>query len=170
MPFPIYPSRADILQSLNLNLNYLIVSENTSFTLFASQLSRQIIFHQYNNSDYSEWRFESFEHESVVYYRIKNSITGMYLVIDPLSGAGVGYRLTLTMEKSVVHSQRASWQIVRNRNGSFSFINAFESLSITYSYEVKTRLVLRPFANLPTQHYYFYDFLKGRGLLIGQSA
>ena len=127
--------------------------------MFANSKINQIMFHQYNNSLYSEWKFESFHRESRMFYRIKNVITGLYLAIDPLSGASVGYRLILTEEHQVVHSHRSSWEVVRNRNGSFSMISVYKRLSITYSYEIKTRLDLQVYANLPSQHSVSYTHL-----------
>lgn len=170
LPFPIYPTSTDILREFDLGLDYLIVSENTSFTMFASDSLQQIMFHQYSNSPFSEWRFESYTRESQVYYRIRNVYTGMFLAIDPYTGASVGYRLILTTEERLVQSVRASWEVVRNRNGSFSIVSLYERLSITFSYEVRSRLELQVFAGLPSQHFFFYDFDTCRRRALGQAA
>lgn len=167
VPFPIRPTPRDIIPRIVPGLNYLLVLENSAFSLEHTKTDRKVHLRKYRNYKGEEWSLEKFVHEQTEYYRIRNSFTGQYLAIDPYSGAVVGYRITMVSEFEAKRSKRASWKIIRNRNGSFSMVNVERNLSLTYSEKSKTKVTLQVFSYLPSQCFYLHDCRKCRRKLIG---
>ena len=156
-PFPIRPSPRDILPRLAPGMTYLMILENTSLSVEVGQSVKTVRLSKYQNRKGEEWSLEKYTYEKKEYYRIKNTFTGKYLAINPVTGQTVTYTITLVSSHEVRRSMRGSWRIVRNRNGSFSMINVQSNLSLSYSEKSRTKLTLRSFASLPSQHFYFYD-------------
>ena len=151
-------------------MTYLMILENTSMSIEVGQSVKSVHLRKYGNRRGEEWSLEKYTYEKKEYYRIKNTFTGKYLAINPVTGQTVSYTVTLVSSHEVRRSMRASWRIVRNRNGSFSMISVQNNLSLSYSEKSKTKLVLRSYASLPSQHFYFYDCALCRRKMLGMAA
>ena len=169
LPFPIHPKAGDLLPGLAPGMSYLMILENTSFSLEAAQSSQSVYLSKYSNNRYEEWSLEKYTHQTQEYYRIKNVSTGYYLAIHPITGHAVGYSVTLISSQEVKKTTRSSWKIVRHRNGSYSMISVQHNLSLSYSEKSESKLILRPYASLPCQNFYFYDCALCRRRMLGMS-
>jgi hypothetical protein len=166
MPFPINPTAKDLLQSPAGAPNVLVIAESTMSSLKYSYTKKRVVISEYENNNGSEWSFEKVTETSVVQYRIRHVITGQYLVIAP---NGQGYILTLKKVTEKNYKRESLWEMVRNTNGSYSFVSVRKKLAITRSTRNVTDVTLTPFLGRPCQCFYLYDWNRCRNRFLGLS-
>lgn len=165
-PFPVNPTAKDLLQSPAGAPNVLVIAESTMSSFKYSREKKRVVISEYENTKDSEWSFEKITETEVVQYRIRHVVTGQYLVIAP---NGQGFILTLRKETKKNYSRESLWEMVRQKNGSYSFVSVRKKLAITRSNKDITEVTMTPYLARPCQCFYLYDWNKCRNRYLGYS-